>query len=99
MRKDNFIVYLWSVWAVMFLALLVIFGFEQGLWYTLCFTILGFIGFVSHVELNYDKSIKLWSPVPLRLNGMWTFSFYLVEATYMVSPQFLLHQELTKENT
>lgn len=99
MKKDNFMFYLWWHWIAMIATFFVVFTLETALWWIICCTVIGLVLFVVHVEINYNKSIKLWSPVPLRLNGIWTFSFYLVEATHMVSPQFLLHQELTKENT
>jgi len=42
------------------------------------------------------RPIKLWTPIPIRVNNEWCFTYYLTEGSEMISKNEMLHRQLLK---
>lgn len=90
MNKDNFIIYMVALMSLMngIVYMLV------GIWFVIYAIALGIAlaGAVDHTAGG--EPLLLWSPFPVRLDGRWTFTYYLVQGSYMVHPEEHLYNQI-----
>lgn len=91
MKDDNFIGY----WAAVTMTLTVAGGVVVPL-SSIAIFIFMFSCFWHCISRSMDRPIKMWSPIPLRLDSEWCFIYYLTDGSHMVSPRELFLTEITK---
>ena len=93
MKEDNFMIYIGAIYLT--LQLTSIF-YISSLWVMLLVPAY-FLFIVGFVAYGYDREVKWYSPFPVKLDGRWTWHFYVIRGSHMVHPTVHLYNKISGE--
>ena len=90
MREDNFILYTGFIYVILQTAFVVYF---QSIW-VLLLALTYIVGTIWFINWAYTREVKIYSPIPVKLDGKWVLTFYVINGTHMILPEQLLENKL-----